>query len=309
MERGAKSLFSQSFDSIEYIFIDDCSIDNSVDLLLKVLDKFPERKPYVKIIRNNSNMGVGQSRQLGIEAATGDYIIHCDSDDWVDSDMYKKMYEKAIETDAEIVVCNYLYLSDSGYKLITQTPYNCKRLLFKQFANETLHSSLCIKLISNKLAKSVRIQPGINHWEDFSITPYLMLKADKIAYIDIAPYHYDTSNKESLSSKNVILNAYSSINAIKSLLQKMHDDNLIDIVDPLDIYRLQWSAKKGLLLEPSRDSIKLWQNTFSDSNTNYKQIGISRKFQFLTWLAIHNQYHLLKAYKLAKSIPSRLLGR
>lgn len=297
-----KSLFSQTLKEIEFIFIDDFSSDNSVRTINNTLLEYPDRKEYVRIIRNERNLGVGQSRQKGINEAVGKFIIHCDADDWVDSNMYETLYQAATDNDAEIAVCDFVKEYDTKSIVVAQKPENDKLMIFKQFANESLHTSLCTKLISKDIAKSTSIEPEINHWEDFSITPYLMLKANKIAYIDFAPYHYDISNKDSVSNTDLILNTHSSIKAINSLLQKMENDDLINIVDPLDIFRLQWSAKKGFLLEPSKENIKLWQDTFPESNLHYKEIGISSKFQFLTWLAIHNHYKTLQLYKKLKTI-------
>lgn len=302
IERCAGSLFSQSLKEIEFIFVDDFSSDNSVDLIINTLQDYPDRKEQVRIIRNLCNLGVGQSRQKGVDEAKGQYIIHCDADDWVDPDMYKTLYQIAIDNNADISVCDFVKEYDSGCIIVAQKPETDKALLFKQFSDESLHTSFCVKLISNGIAKNVAIEPDINHWEDFSVTPYLMLKARKIVYVNKAFYHYYISNTNSVTHTNTVRNINSSINAINSLLKKMRDDNLIDIVDPLDIYRLQWSAKKGFLLEPSQENIKLWQDTFPESNSHYKEIGIPVKFQFLTWLAIHNHYKALQFYKNMKSI-------
>lgn len=54
------------------------------------------------------NSGQAEVRRLGTQLATGDYIIHCDSDDWVNADMYKKMWEKAVGEDLDIVVCDFI---------------------------------------------------------------------------------------------------------------------------------------------------------------------------------------------------------
>ena len=88
IERCARSLFEQTMqEGIEYIFVDDCSPDRSIEILEKVLKEYPHREPQVKIIQHSKNQGIFYTRNTGVENATGEYIIHCDSDDWVEPDI------------------------------------------------------------------------------------------------------------------------------------------------------------------------------------------------------------------------------
>ena len=109
IERCARSLFGQTLDDIEYIFIDDCSTDNSIFIMQNILEEYPKRKNSVKIIRHSVNKGVGQTRQDGIDVASGQYLIHCDPDDWVDASIYQKLYSEAILKSAEMVICDFFY--------------------------------------------------------------------------------------------------------------------------------------------------------------------------------------------------------
>lgn len=91
IEKCSRSLFSQTFDSIEYCFIDDCSDDNSISLVKKVLAKFPNRRAACKFIRNETNIGVASSRNVELAIAEGKYIYFCDSDDYIDETMMEKI--------------------------------------------------------------------------------------------------------------------------------------------------------------------------------------------------------------------------
>jgi len=81
IERCARSLFEQTLSEIEYIFVDDCSSDTSMKILEEVLNQYPLRKSQVKIIHNEHNMKQAYSRTVAMLNATGDFLIHCDSDD------------------------------------------------------------------------------------------------------------------------------------------------------------------------------------------------------------------------------------
>lgn len=82
IERCARSLFGQTYQNIEYIFVDDCTKDSSIAVLKKVLDDYPFRKEQVTIIHHNFNKGLSAARNTAFNHATGDYIIHVDSDDY-----------------------------------------------------------------------------------------------------------------------------------------------------------------------------------------------------------------------------------
>ena len=112
IERCARSLFEQTImDGIEFIFVNDCTKDKSIEILEQVVEKYPQRKNHVKIINRQRNGGLVAARNTALEHAAGDYIIHCDSDDWVDRDLYEKMYEQAVVSGADLVcapiVCEY----------------------------------------------------------------------------------------------------------------------------------------------------------------------------------------------------------
>ena len=88
IERCAVSLFEQSLEDIEYIFINDCTQDRSIEVLESVIERYSHRKDQIKVVNMPINSGQAAVRRRGIELATGQFIIHCDSDDWVDSSMY-----------------------------------------------------------------------------------------------------------------------------------------------------------------------------------------------------------------------------
>lgn len=117
LERCCNSLFSQSLDDMQFIFVDDCSIDNSVEIVKDVLMQYPNRQNQVKIVRQTTNQGVSIARQRGLEESMGEFVIHCDADDMMDSNMYQVMYEEAIKQNAEIVFCDFMLFYNSNKKL------------------------------------------------------------------------------------------------------------------------------------------------------------------------------------------------
>lgn len=101
------SLFAQTLKDIEIIAINDGSTDDS----LKILQSYSN--PNLKII-NQENKGISLTRQVGVKNSTGDYIGFCDNDDFVVPEMFEKLYNKAQESDADIVFCNYADTDENG---------------------------------------------------------------------------------------------------------------------------------------------------------------------------------------------------
>ena len=185
IERCVRSLFEQSLDNIEYIFVDDASPDDSVNILLKLIQEYPSRSQNVKIIRHSKNRGLAMARSTGFLKSTGRYIIHCDSDDWVEQEMYEVMYQTAIKENADIVVCDFIaeYLTKHVYKI--QKCALDKVAFVEQLLCGEIHNGICNKLINRKLYSflSFHWKTGCNMWEDVSIIPRLAFFATKIAYV------------------------------------------------------------------------------------------------------------------------------
>ena len=99
IEQAIMSVLEQTHSNIECIIVEDCSKDNTLDIIetIKAHDK------RVRLLRNEQNIGAGASRRRGIEAATGDYILLLDGDDWIEKDFIESLYRCAVENDADIV--------------------------------------------------------------------------------------------------------------------------------------------------------------------------------------------------------------
>ncbi len=160
IERCVVSLFEQNFEDIEYIFVNDCTPDNSVEILQKVIEKYPNRKPQCKIIHHEENKGSGATRKIGIENATGEYTIQIDSDDWCELDMISALYKKAKETDADIVACDY-FENTKGKETYIKQNYEglSPQEVVRGFFNGNIHSSLWNKLIKRSLYTANTIYP------------------------------------------------------------------------------------------------------------------------------------------------------
>ena len=219
IERCARSLFEQTLDSIEYIFVDDCSPDNSIAVMQKVLEEYPHRKDQVKIIRHEVNQGVGAARNNGVAACSGDYIIHCDPDDWVDLNMYETMYNKAVECSADMVYCDYYegYLHNNMPKSKTGT---CNpELLIDDVLFRNENRSLCDKLFKQEIALSFTINcpDHIIMGEDLLRVVQMLKLCESIAYVPENFYFY-RMNPSSITKSHWKKSVLQSLLVIGTLL-------------------------------------------------------------------------------------------
>lgn len=113
IERCARSLFSQTLDSIQFIFVDDCSDDDTIPRLESLIELFPCVRERTLIVRHEQNRGISAARETGMPYAEGEYIAYCDSDDWVDTGMYETLYNAALRQDADMVECGFW--QDNGH--------------------------------------------------------------------------------------------------------------------------------------------------------------------------------------------------
>lgn len=198
IERCARSLFEQTLDDIEYLFIDDCTPDRSVEILKQVLDEYPHRKNQVIIHRMEKNSGQAAVRKWGMLNAAGEYVIHCDSDDWVDVHMYDEMYNKAIEEDADVVICDY-EITDAvnGTKVVEACHASTPNQLIKNCLLQRDPWSLCNKLFKRKACYNIKYPKGAMG-EDMVICIQSLFNCNTLAYVN-APYYKYFFNRFSIT--------------------------------------------------------------------------------------------------------------
>lgn len=188
IERCARSLFEQTLDDIEFLFIDDCTPDRSIEILHQVLDDYPQRKPQVLIHKMEYNSGQAVVRKWGIQNATGDYLIHCDSDDLMDNDMLRSLYEKAVRDCNDIVVCDYYESNSSSNKIVKRVFNETKPyILFSYY-------TLWCKIIKRSLfTENTILYPIGNMGEDRVYSVQLAWYAKSIGYVPTPLYYYFTN--------------------------------------------------------------------------------------------------------------------
>lgn len=197
IERCARHLFEQTLEDIEYVFVDDCTPDSSICILERVLADYPSRSGSVTILHNSVNCGLPFSRRKGFEASTGDYIIHCDSDDWPENDMYAKLYAKASCENLDMVLCHRRVWS-GGESVVGDDKLGAAdvtaALLRQQIFNHVTN-----KLVSRRAYDKGVVWPDKNMCEDSALIIQLACNCDSFGFVFEPLYNYVYRREGSLS--------------------------------------------------------------------------------------------------------------
>lgn len=197
IERCAHSLFQQTFKDIEYVFVNDCTPDDSVEKLQKVIERYPNRKSFTKIIHHERNRGLAASRLTGLANAEGRFIQIVDSDDYVEVDMTELLYNKAVENDADIVVCDFFEEHEVGNTYIEVKLFEEKEQNIIGVVTGDIPPTLWKQLIKRELfLKEDMFIEGLNYAEDVFANVKLFYYAQKTTKIEQALYHrqYNTQS-------------------------------------------------------------------------------------------------------------------
>ena len=195
IERCARSIFEQAYENLEIIFVNDCTPDNSVGVLRKVLAEYPNRIAQTQIINHEKNLGLAGARLTGLKTSTGKYIQNIDSDDYIDKNMISEMVALAEQEKADITICDFMYVYTNKKEHIYVNPPLDPLSCLECVLVGIVHSSVCNNLfINNRIHQFV----GLDLREDFSVLYKLVYYCKRIAYLPKAYYYYYRQNASSM---------------------------------------------------------------------------------------------------------------
>ena len=271
IERCARSLFEQTLDDIEYLFIDDCTPDRSIEILRQVLEEYPQRKLQVTIHRMEKNSGQAAVRKWGMQNATGEYVIHCDSDDWVEANMYCEMYMLTKDVHPDIVSCNYYEEYEGSKRPVKKliSPNDSNELLLKRLLKGVGSlNSLWSILVRRELCQKIEY-PKCNQSEDFAMVAQFFLYSRKVVATDNYFYHY-LINDQSIShnpDKDKIMKRLNDAISNRGLVYKVFDMNGRAEEFKNEIIASKALTKCFILRLKNDDDFKpLWNSIFREIN-------------------------------------------
>lgn len=201
IEKCAVSLLEQTYDNIEYVFVNDCTPDRTIEILNQIVDKYPKRKQCVKIINMPENQGHANCRNIGLKYCHGIYSIQIDSDDYVDITMIEKMYDFLKDNNADMCCCDFYEMTNKGVSVVRIPDDMPSKDSVKNYKYGIEYSAHWNKLIKTSLIKDNDIYciPNINNWVDIGQTLRLRMVAKKIVLLHEPLYYYNRTNPNSVS--------------------------------------------------------------------------------------------------------------
>ena len=205
------SILAQSFTDWECILVDDGSKDKSGS----ICDNYALKDNRIKVIHQN-NSGVSIARQVGIDNVCGEYSIHIDPDDWIESNMLEELYNKAKSDDADMVICDYYKHEGGVQQYINQRPNLLEPIkIIEQMLTTNmyppLYGSCWNKLVRcscfNSSDNLIRFEPDdLSLGEDVVFNCRLLMSTvHRVSYLNKAFYHYEVRSNSLCSTleKNI----------------------------------------------------------------------------------------------------------
>ncbi len=223
IERCLRSLFTQTLtEGVEFILVNDATPDNSMEIVANLIQDFPTLT--ITVINKTDNEGLAAARHTGTLAAKGKYIIHIDSDDWVEPQMLEEMYNKALEADADIVCADFYINTLESQNYISNRHSALAKENISYILNGKISSYLCIKLIKRSIItdNKIALNRHFNIWEDLALSVQLFYYAKKIVSIKKSYYHY-RQNENSLTKSPNNERVYDHFNAILEVSDFLSD--------------------------------------------------------------------------------------
>lgn len=294
IERCVRSLMEQTLQDVEFIFVDDASPDESVALARRVVAAY-DRK--VTFLTHAANKGLPAARNTGLESASGEFIYHCDSDDWLEKDMLEKMVRSAREHNSDFVYCDFFLSFAKKERYMPQPSYTDKfEALQKGMLCGKLKHNVWNKLIKRQLYIDNGIRSPQEHCkggEDYMIVKLLRM-ARKVSHVPEALYHYNRTNGNAITKK-------ASERHFQDI--KANADDVLaflgehPVPDPAYLEYFKLDVKLPLLMERSREQYLRWKEWYPESNAFIaSNPEVNFRTKAVQWMAKMGLYPLLRLY-------------
>ena len=300
IERCLHSLFNQTLKDIEYIFVNDCSSDASVSKIYDALNLYPNRSSQTTILNHTQNMGVAAARTTGIKAATGDYIIHCDPDDYIELDIYEIMYSEGMANNSDIVICG-LYVDTPTSKRVLNFSFKGTPI---DYLNTGIDTAFSYANLLNKLVRRSVIEknaifpyPKCDYGEDLGCVMRILYYAKSMSSINMPLYHY-CLRPTSITGSQMSLNIYKTrLRLVDNICGFFEDKGFAILCNAL-----KFNTKlegRHLYVENEKEWVALYKECHKDI---FKFSDNTLKARLIWWIALRNIW----TYKLMRRIVKNI---
>lgn len=294
IERCARSLFEQTYKNIEYIFVDDATPDNSITVLKRILEEYPDRKGSTVIVSHSFNKGLPAARNTGMQRAEGEYVFHCDSDDFLENNAIELLINKCIETNSDWVYCDFFLSFTHNERRLRLPEYNNASLSLRSLLAGEMKYNVWNKLIRRSLYDGICFPEGRSMGEDMTIIK-VVSNASSTAYVNKPLYHYAVSSNSAMSHvyddaklQSLFSNTLDTVDYIKS----NHPE-----VDQRTINWFLLNVKLPFLFSGNSSYYKKWKFWFPEANKDiFSNKFLPLRTRFIQSLARCNCFRTISFY-------------
>ncbi len=292
IEKTLDSIFTQTYPYLDYVFVNDCSPDNSLQILMDTIKKHNIDAARYTIINHAQNEGVAVSRTDCLANAKGDYVFFVDSDDWIEKGAVEIMVGATKGGTIDIVGCDYI--DEYGNN---RTSYHYEHYFGSCYENLVgcinydLSPVLWKLLVRRSLFDNFSITPGLNIGEDYAISVKLYFYAKSFVALKRALYHYVHYNQQKLSfhRKQSLKDHIMIVREVEDFLK--HNDMFSEDIE----FRLKlrkFNIKSNFLTKQTLDYCA-YKKTFPDVNYMWRYLGYKKTERFKFWLAEKKMFLIL----------------
>lgn len=280
----ADTVLGQTYPHVQFIFVNDGTKDNSMTVLNELIEeKYSHLKDRIVIV-NKENAGLPAARRTGVEHAKGDYVLHVDSDDWIELDTAEKIALKAMETDADLICFKVFKEETKRTRVRGDRKYTIgqKDQFLRDLMTHKAYGYAVNKCAKRKLYVENEVHfAKYGMFEDVFMMTQLVFHAGSYAHIDAPFYHYRRTNTESFTrQKRSVKRLFASRNML-DLYRAFKDDiqaspirqtvgrifyhaAWCSIIYDLDLFK-EYPEMKGMIRDTPigrRNLLPLWQQMF-----------------------------------------------
>ena len=297
IERCACSLFEQTLKDIEYIFVNDATPDDSIEVLKSCVERYSNRKNQIVILTHEHNLGLPAARNTGLGVATGEYVFHCDSDDFVEPTMLEEMYNAAKDKNADIVYCDFHLSFEKNERYMSNPAYvTAGEMLRVGLLGGNMKYNVWNKLVRKSLYSENGIIFPVGHamGEDMTMIR-LAACAKTIAYVPKAFYHYVKLNSNAytatMSEKHMEDIRFNVDQTVGFLQDKLGDD----LDKEIAFFKL--NTKLPFLITDDEAQYEVWKEWWPEANEYiFKNKKQALRTRIVQWLATKGQFGAVKLY-------------
>lgn len=294
LEKTLESIFTQTYPNIEYVFVNDCSPDLSLQVLINTISKHGVDKDKYTIVNHQQNEGIAVSRTDCIANAKGDYVFFVDSDDWIEKDAVEEMVAATQNGRIDIVGCDFFKDYYSGSVTFHHENYaeTCRENLLRCL-NYDIATVLWKLMIRRSLFDNFTITPHVDIVEDYIMSVKLYFYAQSFIAIPKAFYHYVQYNQARVSLQTLwSINMH--IKGVQEVEQFCREKGLYDDFVHHKLLLRKFNIKSNFVLNKQLLDHNAYKYNFPEAKGVWREIHYKIIEQLKFWLAEHGLFFVLK---------------